>query len=299
MFVSVVSLARRAGGGAVVASIVFVSLASAAPPATKASSPAAKQVCVAAHEEAQRLRLQKKLHAARESYVACARPECPVVLRKECSEQLDQVQEAAPTIVLEALDDKGASDAQVKVTLDGQRVGERLTGGAIPVEPGEHVVVFERASDGKRLEQRVLVVEGEKNRKVVADYQTLAPKPAEADPSGGAKDGSSEPKRIPVLAFVAGGVALAGLGSFAFFSLSGMGSEDDLAKRCAPRCAEGDVSAVKRDYAVADVSLAVAVIAAVTAAVLAVPALASPRAAAAVGGRPASAPWMPRVRAVR
>ena len=297
MLVSLVSLARRAGCGAIVASALVVAPARGAPPTTKSpSTTAAKQACVAAHEEAQKHRVQKKLHAARERYVACARAECPLVLRKECSEQLDQMEEAAPTIVLEALDDRGSSDAQVKVTVDGELVGERLTGGAIPVEPGEHVVVFERASDGKRLEQRVLVVEGEKNRKVVADYQTLAPKPPEADSNGARPPEAAT--TVPVVAFVAGGIALAGLGSFAFFSLSGMGTEDDLAKRCAPRCADDDVAAVKRDYAIADVSLAVSVIAAAAAVVLAMPALASSRHTAAIQTR-TPPPWMPRPRVVR
>lgn len=281
----------RLGLPAVVASVALASTASAAP----ARGGAAKQ-CVAAHEEAQALRTQKKLHAARERYVACARAECPVVLQQECAEQIEQMQDAAPTLALEALDDKGASDPRVVVRLDGELVAERLTGAAIPVEPGEHVLRFERASDGKVLEQRVLVVEGEKNRKVVADFQALL-----APPSPGADDARS-PRSIPTLAWAAAGVAVAGAGSFAFFSLSGRGTEDDLAKRCAPACASEDVASVKRDYLVADVSLAVAVVATAVAAVLALPALTSPRGAAAAHGarraRLGPTPWMPTVRLV-
>ncbi len=295
MFVTkLTSLARYAGCGVVLSSLSFAAPAPAAPPAKSPSSAASKQACLAAHEQAQTLRLQKKLHAARERYVACARAECPVILRQECSEQLDQVEVAAPSIAIEVLDDKGESDVQVKVTLDGQVVAERLTGAAIPVEPGEHVLLFERASDGKTLEQRLLVVEGEKNRKVVADYQALAPKGPRSSEAEHADGG-----RVPVLAYVAGGVAVAGLGSFAIFSLSGRGTEDDLAKRCAPTCTPDDVSPVKRDYLIADVSLAVAVVAAAAAVVLAVPALVSGKSTEASDARVLRpAPWMPRTRVV-
>ncbi len=61
---------------------------------------------------------------------------------------------------------------------------------------------------------------------------------------------------------------------------------------CAPRCAESEVSDIKRDYVIADVSLGVAIFAAAAAVVLALPAFGSHPAPA----TPAAAPWMPRVR---
>src|SRR5687768_7097240 len=96
---------------------VLLVKASDAAPDKRAAGP--KQACLAAHEEAQTLRTQKKLHAARDKYVACAKAECPVVLRKECGEQIEKVDAVAPTVALEALDDKGNSDTNVKVSVDG------------------------------------------------------------------------------------------------------------------------------------------------------------------------------------
>lgn len=265
---------------------IAVALSLIALPALAAPPPNAKQQCIAAHEEALKLKGDKKPHAAHDKFVACARAECPVVVRKECSEQLEQVQAAAPTIALEALDDKGNSDTQVKVTLDGQVVAEKLTGAAFDVEPGEHRIVFERASDGKKIEQKLLIVEGEKNRKVLADYQLLVPKPPPPPPPI-----EAPPKKVPILAFVAGGVAALGFGSFAVFSIKGKGTEDDLAKTCAPTCAAKDVSPVKRDYVIADVSLGVGIFALAAAVVMALPALTSSGKTARLG----PAPWMPRV----
>ena len=113
----------------------------------------------------------------------------------------------APTVTLEALDDKGATDAAVKVTLDGQVVAQKLDGSALDVEPGDHTFVFERASDGKKLEQKILISEGEKDRKIVADYQTLLPPKPPPPPA----PRRSRAEEVPLLAYVAGGVALAGL----------------------------------------------------------------------------------------
>lgn len=266
--------------------MLVASPALAAPPA---KPPASKQACLAAHEEALSLKTEKKPHAAHEKLVICARTECPVIVRKECTDLLDSVQAAAPTVVVEALDDKGNSDTAVKVTLDGSVIAEKLTGSAIDVEPGEHVFSFERASDGKKMQEKILVVEGEKNRKVVADYQLLLPKVTPPPPP------PAEPRRVPPLAFVAGGVAVAGFGSFAFFSLIGIGKENDLAAAtgCKPHCTDSDVAPVKRDYLIGDISLGIGILATAAAVIMALPALGQPT------PKTAAAPWMPRVRRIQ
>lgn len=269
------------------ASLFLAAPAFAAPPAAK---PTSKQACLAAHEEALALKTDKKPHAAHEKLVVCARTECPVIVRKECTDLLDSVQAAAPSVVVEALDDKGGSDTAVKVTMDGNVIADKLTGSAIDVEPGQHVFVFERASDGKKIETQILVVEGEKNRKVVADYQSLLPKPVTPPPPP-----PPEPKRVPVLAYAAAGVAVAGFGSFAFFSLIGINKEHSLADAggCKPNCSDSDLAPVKRDYLIGDISLGIGILATAAAVIIALPALTSPT------PKTAAAPWMPRVRIVR
>jgi hypothetical protein len=268
--------------------LALVPLTAAAAPPVKPGG-GAKTACLAAHEEALALRGQKKPHAAREKFVACARVECPTVVRKECGEQVALVEKDAPTVVLEARDEAGADTTAVKVSMDGSPIASRLTGAAVDVEPGEHVFRFERES-GPPVEQRVLVVEGEKNRKVVAEFASLVAKPP---PGESGPPPPREPKHVPVVAYVTGGVAIAALGSFAFFALSGKGAEKDLASSCSPSCSDEQLAPVKRDYLIADVSLAVGVVAAVVTAVLAFPALTdSPAASARLSSPP---PWMPRV----
>jgi hypothetical protein len=195
--------------------------------------------------------------------------------------------EGAPTPGLQH--QEGNADASVKVSLDGMVVAERLTGGSVEVEPGEHTVRFER-SDGKVIEQKVLVTEGEKHRKVVAEYASLVPKP----PADG-RPPPVEEKKIPLGSYVAGGVAVVALGSFAIFALTGKSNEDDLAGTCSPNCGTDEVGSVNRSYLVADVSLGVAAVATIVAVVLALPALGSPPS---VKTAIAPAPWLPKSKTV-
>ncbi len=255
--------------------VALIGSASAAPPAKPASggAAAATKACIAAHEDAQTLRGKKKLHAAREKFVACARAECPTAVRKECVEQLSLVEKDAPTVVLEALDESGNATTAVKVTMDGAVVAEKLTGAAIDVEPGEHVFRFERA-DGKPIESRVLVAEGDKNRKVLADWAALVPKPPPT--AMGPEKPAAEPiekRSVPTGAWVLGGLGLAGFGAFTAMALVGKGKEHDLASSCSPRCTDAQLRPVKTDYLVADVSLGVGLVATAIAVILAWPAI--------------------------
>lgn len=280
---------------AVVLAFVAAPLAAnAAPPAKGGTSGgAATKACVAAHEEAQSLRTQKKLHAAREKFVACARSECPTVVRKECVEQLALVEKNAPTVALEARDDDGNDTTAVKVFVDGAVFAERLTGTAMNIEPGEHTFKFERA-DGKTIEQKVLVVEGEKNRKVIADYAALVPKPPPPPPVEGG--GPAAKRSVPALAYVSGGLALAGFGVFTGFALAGKGAEKDLANSCSPRCTDDQLSPVKRDYLIADIGLVVGLVATAAAVILAWPALTGQPDVTTAQVSRTPAPWLPRVK---
>ena len=278
--------------GELVALVALVALApapaSAAPPKPGGG---AKTACLAAHEEALALRAQKKPHAAREKFVACARIECPTVVRKECGEQVALVEKDAPTVVLEARDELGADTMAVNVSMDGSPIAPRLTGAAVDVEPGEHLFRFEREG-GKAIEQRVLIVEGDKNRKVVAEFASLVAKP----PAGETVVPPHEPKKVPVIAYVLGGVSLAAVGSFAYFALSGKGAENDLGSSCSPNCSDADLSPVKRDYLIADVSLGIGIALAAVTVLLSLPALTDSGAAStSAASRRSPPPWMPRV----
>jgi hypothetical protein len=276
---------RRAACAAAIVALV----GSTAGTTDAAPSASGTKACIAAHEEAQSLRGQKKLHAAHEKFVACARQECPSAVRKECAEQLSQLDKDAPTVALEARDDDGNDTTAVTVSLDGTPIADRLTGIAIDVDPGEHVFRFARA-DGKSIEQKILVVEGEKNRKVVGDFSTLVPKKPPPPPPP--PQVVAPKKSLSPFVFVMGGVALVGAGSFAYFAATGKTKEHDLARTCSPHCTDSDVEPVKTKYLVADISLGVAVVATALAVVLALPSLGSDTESV----QTAQKPWLPKVR---
>ena len=254
------------------------SLARAAP---ASSSGMGKAACLSAHEAAQKMRREKKLREARQLFAACARDSCPVVLRKECSDQIAAVAADTPTVVFEARDEAGHDTTDVRVLVDGSVVADTLSGASIEIDPGEHTFRFERTTGTVApIEQKVLVLEGDKNRKIAADF-SAGNATDQGAASGHAESGATvvtpasggERKAVPPGAYVLGGVAIAGLAAFGLFAYLGKHDEKDLAGSCAPHCASSDVSPVKRDYAIADVSLGVALVAGVAAVIVALPAL--------------------------
>jgi hypothetical protein len=251
--------------------LVVLALASTAPLAGAREN--SKAVCIATHEKAQLERREKKLRSAREHFVACARDSCPTAIRKECSRLLAEVDASLPTVVFAVKDGEGHDTSNVRVFFDGAPILDSLTGAAIDVDPGEHVFRFVLPS-GESNEQHGVVLEGDKNRKIEADFS--AGKAHPAPPSADAQVAPPPPpekKSIPPLTFVFGGVAVVALGSFAYFAATGKSTEKDLAGSCKPNCTADDVSPVRRDYLIADVSLGVAAVAAVAAVWIAWPSL--------------------------
>jgi hypothetical protein len=96
---------------------------------------------------------------------------------------------------------------------------------------------------------------GEKKRPV-----TLRLEPAAASP----RVETPGPSATPVAAWVAAGIGVVAAGSFTYFGLKGRSTEHQL-DQCAPRCNAADVSAMRREYLAADISLGILVAAAAVA----------------------------------
>ena len=220
-----------------------------------------KQACILAYTDGQRARKRAALKEAHEKLLICARDPCPQVLRPECVQWLNDVEQRLPSIVLEARDAEGRDLTQVRVTIDGALATDKLDGRAIDLDPGEHKLRFE--AEGKTpAEQKILLVEGEKRRRVSA--QLSAPeRPAPPPPPP-----PSTPARAvgwPVIGL--GALGVLGLGGFTILGLSGSSKQSDL-DQCRPACNPSRVDDVRRTYLFADISLAVGVAAIATAIVL-------------------------------
>ncbi|WP_437878852.1 hypothetical protein [Sorangium sp. So ce513] len=236
-----------------------------------------KRACAAAYERAQGLRRDGRLLEAREALIACSQPACPAAAVADCGPWLAEVEQSLPSVVLAAKDADGRERLDVRVLVDGRLLAATLDGKALPVDPGLRTFRFEPAT-GQAVEQRVLIREGEKNRAITA---TLGPPAAGAPgarrplaspplapgaatplaPTAATPLAPTAAPSVPPLAWAAGGVGVAGLAVFAIAGALSLDAEADLRATCAPRCAAGDVRAIRVRHAVADIGLGVGVVA--------------------------------------
>jgi hypothetical protein len=220
-----------------------------------------KRQCAAAYEQGQRLRKQGQLREARAQLQICAGDRCNRVIQQDCVQWVGELDRAIPTLVLRAQDAGGKDISEVQVTLDGQRLVERLDGRAVEVDPGAHTFRFESAGTVAQ-EARAVIGEGEKMREILVRLEApeppkppLPPTPVLVPPPTAPVEAVQPgPSRWPV--YAAGGVGVAGLASFTVFWLVGH-SEYVTLTACKGHCSPGAVDAARTKFIAADVSLAV------------------------------------------
>ena len=209
---------------AVVVAAVLGGLALSARPA-RAADPSVGD-CLAAAEASLKLRSEHKLRLTRAQLLVCSSTSCPGEVRQECMHRIDEVNAAAPTLVLVVKDRAGRDLPAVKVTVDGQVVAEHLDGSALPIDPGSHDFTFE-ASGGPALTETIILHEGEKDRRetVILAIGT-APGPTSTLPGTGpgaegaprsAAPGTGKTQRA--LGIVAGTLGILGLGAGGVFGV--------------------------------------------------------------------------------
>jgi hypothetical protein len=214
--------------------------------------------CVEAHEAGVSAFQSGKLLTAKERLRACTDHACPKIVQTECIDLLGKVNADIPSVVFEASDAAGADLTDVSVTVDGLQVTERLDGRALELDPGERKIQFE-TRDGKTVEFRVLIKQGDKNRRVTARFVPELAR-GESEPASSDRALPEERAGPPAGAWILTGLGVAALGSFAFFALSGKSKQEDLESRCAPSCSSDEYSSMKNQYLAADISLGVAVV---------------------------------------
>jgi hypothetical protein len=166
---------------------LFAAIIAAAQPATGA--PPTMSECLSANESAIALRSEHRLRQAREQALICAATSCPGEVRDACLLRVRDLNAAIPSIVFLAKDDGGRDLVAATVSMDGEQIGDRLDGTAIPVDPGQHKFVFE-VPGRPPIERSLVVSEGQKDRRetitIASTSATLVP----ASPLG-ARTGSS------------------------------------------------------------------------------------------------------------
>ncbi len=167
-------------------------------------------VCNDSFEQGQILRKGHKLLEARDRFRTCVNS-CTLQAKKEaCSEWLAAVERDIPTVVLSAKDANGASIVTVTVTMDGKPLSDSLTGKSIEVNPDAHTFAFE-AKGGTKIEVRVVVAEGEKD-KVVAGTLAKLPPPDETPIAGTLLEKGAATEVAPFMPWKAIGLGTATIG---------------------------------------------------------------------------------------
>lgn len=212
--------------------------------------------CISSHVEAQRLRRDGKLRAARDALVQCANPSCPTVLVEECSQLLTSVNRSIPTLVFEARDATGQDIADARVLVGTSTIAERLDGKAIALDPGEYTFRFERQG-AVSIEIPVVVREGDSARRIAVKLVPIVVTAPELE------------RRVSPVFWVAGALGLASIGAFGGLAGAGFAGKNALEDAgCKPTCAPAEVDEVRRLFVGADVMLGVGVAALVAAPII-------------------------------
>ena len=190
-----------------------------------------QEACLWSYEQGQRLRDRGKLIETREKLLVCAQDVCPELARKDCERWLREVDASTPSVVVRARDPEGRDAVDVQMWVDGSPFLRRLDGRARPLNPGVHFLRYEMAG-GKAFQERIVVVEGEKNRILLVDF---------AKDSGDAAPSTTKGPSRPASAYVFAGIGVIGLASFAYFASAGLSERSDLERSCFGRCSEEQI----------------------------------------------------------
>lgn len=162
--------------------------------------------CIRESEAGQKLLLERRFVESRPHLIACGRAQCPSLVVRDCVDRLRQAEASAATVVLSARLADGSEAADVTAFVDDATVGRRLTGEAIPINPGGHTFRFERP-DGTRAVRQVAVAEGARLASVAVTFE--APAPAAPPPSSTRKIAGLVIGSVGVAGLIAGGILVA------------------------------------------------------------------------------------------
>jgi hypothetical protein len=226
--------------------------------AAQAATPSVTE-CVAASGAGQEHQKKGFLFSALQELEICTDPACPTVVRVDCAKWRDEVLAAMPSInIVVRLD--GVDQPRALVLLDGAPWLDQLLGRPRDLEPGEHHVTVELG--GTRQDQRLVIVQGEKNRVVVFSFTGGAAPPPTPPPAAHAEG------HFPLWPVVFSALAVAGGTTFTVLGLTGkarlaslVGSPCAETKTCDP----AQAASISRQFLAADISLGVGVACAIAA----------------------------------
>lgn len=221
------------------------------------------QQCVDAHLATQQLRKASKLIAAKEQMLICVQEGCPPPIKTDCAEWLGQIESQIPSVVIAAKDSEGKDATDVRVSIDGVKVADRIDGVAVTVDPGPHEITCEYR--GATQVEKVVILQAQKSRQITCSF--AASEESVEDPDPTPADGPAADDAQPVIGYVLGVLGLGGIAAFAALGIIGKGEADDLDTSCGKNapppntqtCTDEQIDPVRNKLIAADVSLGVGI----------------------------------------
>jgi len=222
-----------------------VCFAQGAAEASKETSRAEVEQCVAQHDSARQLRLSEEWQGARAAMVSCADERCPLAIAADCRAWLDELAKLMPTlIVVVEAEDLAAPHSALRVELDGASV--ELSDPPTPIEllPGAHLLRVGLPGE-QSVTLRFSLGKGEKNHiervRFVQPYR--APR------------ASGVPTRpVPASTYFLSAAAVAMFATSTAFLVSGLNEHADAREICAPTCDHSIGTSIQARLLVADIT---------------------------------------------
>jgi hypothetical protein len=149
-----------------------------------------KAACHLSYKNARKLEQSGQLVKAEKFLRVCAKPKCGVFLEHQCTFAYARIEADMPSVVPTATSPDGKPVMALTFKVDGMVLASRLDGHAVTVDPGLHEFSFV-AEDRVVSRQRVMILQGQRNRhitasvpKEVAVAATAPPATPEAAPPG-------------------------------------------------------------------------------------------------------------------
>jgi hypothetical protein len=248
--------------------VACASFLAAAAVVPDAAADMTKDQCIDANTQAQMLRRDGKLAASLAQLQRCGSPSCPDIIRDDCTRRIDEVQRAQPSVIFSAKDGEGRDLVDVKVTVDGQPLADRLEGKGLIVDPGARSFTFTVAGQPP-VTQSFVITEGDKDRHERIVIGTAAPAttpapattatPAPSTPPDQTTGGGMGTRKILGLVLAATGVAGVAAGSvFGLLTISAVNQQNtdcaSMTSCSSPKSALSDHSSAQTDGTVSDVA---------------------------------------------
>jgi hypothetical protein len=139
----------------------------------KSGSPESASACVEKYKSGLDNEQSGHLKQARELFIGCAKASCGSPLRDECTTRFTQLSTDIPSVVPVVTDEAGNPQTDVEVRVDGERLTSSLDGHSFLLDPGVREFSFSR--EGRVFAtQRLMIVQGQRNRLVSASSQPTA-----------------------------------------------------------------------------------------------------------------------------